>query len=138
MSEQRDGALTEVAKRSQDYRALWETDAKREWTKVVIDQAGAWLGPKLDHDVDLNINGVFRSRRGHRLEVRHHVSDDERALRVTMDEVNQGGHYTTSLMAVEKDRGKARAAPLRTAARWSSSGAAHSAPRRPRPGKAAS
>lgn len=93
--------------RSLDYRGYWTIDAAAEagWTREVVAQAASWLSPKVDQDIDLSSDGIWRSSRGHRLEIRRHEQGSERALRFVMEEENQGGRFVTSLTAVESVRG---------------------------------
>lgn len=85
---------------SQDYRAFWTTKAAPGWTRGVVSQASGWLAPKFASDIDLTADGITRGIQN-RLEVRHHEHGAERALRFVMEEENKGGHFVTTLTAVE-------------------------------------
>lgn len=93
--------------RSGDYRAHWTTASEAGWLQRVGSLISAWLKPKFDgSDLDLSVDADELSRRGHSVQVRHHHQGHERAVKFMMVEQNRGGTFTSSLIAVENDRGE--------------------------------
>lgn len=89
---------------ARDYKAFARTDAAPGWRRVVLAETSAWLRSK-GLIVDLGANGAHEFDLGRHVAVRAHRGGYEEGVRVTLDEDNEGGHWTTALTLVEGDKG---------------------------------
>jgi hypothetical protein len=90
---------------SLDYRAFAEVDDAPGWRATALDQLATWLRGKKKLDLDLGVDGTHHSR-GRTVTVRHHEASHASAFRLVMEEDNDGGHWTTRVMAIEDGRGE--------------------------------
>jgi hypothetical protein len=89
---------------ARDYKSFARTDAAPGWRRVVLAETSAWLRSK-GLTVDLGANGAHELDLGRHVAVRAHRGGFEEGVRVTLDEDNEGGHWTTALTLVEGDKG---------------------------------
>lgn len=89
---------------SRDYRAFARCDAELGWRQVALAQTSAWLRSK-GIDCDLSSDGITEVDDHRRVSVRSHRGGFEEGTRVTLDEENAQGHWTTTLTLVEGDKG---------------------------------
>lgn len=88
-----------------DYRGFWTTSAPAGWAATVEKLAGEWLSPKMRAAIDLTLDQTVGPSDGKLLQVLHHTTQTRRAVRAVLDEDNTGGHFTTTLTAVEEVTG---------------------------------